>query len=154
MSSFADDEKALLLRVSEGDEAAFRELFHLYADKLGTYVLHLCRSKTQSEEIVQDVFLKLWMNRKALVNVENFSTYLYVVSRNHTLNALRKTVQQANQQRKWEQEQVSQVIAIQSSDQETSQDLENMMHAAIKQLPSQQQKAWLLSRKEGLTHPQ
>lgn len=148
------DEKTLLLRVSEGDEPAFQELFCRYADKLGNYVLRLTRSGVQAEEIVQDVFLKLWLNRKALAEVENFSVYLYVVSRNQTLNALRKAVQEASQQKKWEQAQEPFVALGQQPENENVDALENLVSSAVRQLPLQQQKAWLLSRQDGLTHPQ
>jgi RNA polymerase sigma-70 factor (family 1) len=154
MSTSVFDEKTLLQRVSEGDEAAFRELFYRYADKLGNYVLRLTRSKTQAEEIVQDVFLKIWKNRKALAEVENFSVYLHVVSRNQTLNSLRKTLQQASRQKKWEQDQKTVVAESQPTENETFIDLEKLVGSAIDQLPAQQQKAWLLSRGAGLTHPQ
>ena len=150
----AYDEKGLLQQVSQGDEAAFRELFCRYADRLGNYVLRLTRSKLQAEEIVQDVFLKIWMSREALAGVENFKVYLFVVSRNQTLNAMRKTMRQMGQQKEWEKNQaVSREVNQQPQEEETLH-LEGLIDGAISQLPSQQQKAWLLSRKEGLTHPQ
>ena len=154
MDTSANDEKMLLQQVSEGDEAAFRELFYRYADRLGSYVQRLTRSKMHAEEIVQDVFLKIWMSREALAEVENFNTYLFVISRNQTLNAMRKIMRQAGHQKESEKHQTAVVEIIPKPEQEASIHLEGLIEGAINQLPHQQQKAWLLSRKEGFTHPQ
>lgn len=155
MGYTAVDEKDLLQQVAEGNEAAFRELFYRYADKLGSYVLRLTHSKTSAEEIVQDVFLKIWLNRKTLSEIENFRVYLFVLSRNQTLNAIRKSIRETNHQKEWEKNQAT--AAEMSSvriEKEESRQLEHLLEGAIHQLPSQQQKVWLLSRQQGLTHPQ
>jgi RNA polymerase sigma-70 factor (ECF subfamily) len=57
------NEIEILLLVSEGDEMAFKELFAHYQNKLYSIALRLTRSSTLSEEIVEDVFLKIWMKR-------------------------------------------------------------------------------------------
>jgi len=140
MDNSAYDEKRLLQRVSEGDEAAFRELFYHYADMLGNYVMRLTRSRTNAEEIVQDVFLSIWMCREVLAEVENFKAYLFVVSRNQTLNAMRKMIRQANHQKQWERNQVPDVeIEIQFKEEENAHH-EGLIEGDISQLHSQQQK--------------
>lgn len=154
MPTSAYDEKCLLRQVSEGNEAAFRELFRRYADRLGGYVLRFTRSSIHAEEIVQDVFLKLWMGREALAEVENFEVYLYVVSRNQTLNAMRKVLRQMSHRKEWEKSQMVGVEIDPTPEHDEAQHLEGLIEGAVSQLPSQQQKAWLLSRKEGLTHSQ
>ncbi|RYF79643.1 MAG: RNA polymerase sigma-70 factor [Chitinophagaceae bacterium] len=155
MDTLNCDEKELLLYVSEGNEAAFRELFYRYADRLGSYVLRLTHSKTLAEEIVQDVFLKIWTGREALVKVENFGVYLFVVCRNQTLNAMRKALRETSHQKEWEKNQAAILEMNQegTGEDETAQ-VEGLVNSAINQLPTQQQKVWLLSRKDGLTHPQ
>lgn len=75
----AYDEKWLLQKVAEGNETAFRELFHRYANLLGTFVLRLTRSQVQTEEIVQDVFLKIWLNREALAEF-SYSKFSFLLS--------------------------------------------------------------------------
>ena len=46
-------------------------MFYRYADLLGTYAFRLTRSREYTEEIVQDVFLKIWMSREVLAEIEN-----------------------------------------------------------------------------------
>ncbi|RYZ62783.1 MAG: sigma-70 family RNA polymerase sigma factor [Chitinophagaceae bacterium] len=147
------DERWLLQQVAEGNEAAFRELFHRYADLLGTFVLRLTRSEVQAEEIVQDVFLKIWLNRAALASVDNFKVYLFVISRNQTLNALRSAVRQMASQKEWESLQAGLPQAEEAVPEEND-GLLRQMESAISKLPPQQKAAWLLSRQEGLSHSQ
>jgi RNA polymerase sigma-70 factor (ECF subfamily) len=155
MFSSAYDEKDLLRQVAEGSEAAFRELFYRYADRLGNYVLRLTQSKMHAEEIVQDVFLKIWTNREALSDVDNFNVYLFVVSRNQTLNAMRKVIRLKGYQKEWERNQAAAVVEnSQKPVEEEGLYAEGLINSAVDQLPSQQRKVWLLSRKDGLTHPQ
>ena len=151
----ANDEKRLLQKVAQGDEAAFRELFRRYADLLGTFVLRLTRSQVQTEEIVQDVFLKIWMSREALADVANFKVYLFVISRNQSLNALRSALRQMASQKEWEAQQASCPPALNTcADDEENDQLLGLIDQAISQLPPQQKAAWLLSRRDGLTHQQ
>ncbi len=133
----------LLQEVARGNEKAFRKLFHEYADYLHTYIWQLTRSKEMAEEVVQDIFLQIWMSRETLSNIRNFRTYLFVISRNHTLNALKKLAREKKRRDAWE-------LAQQPDNQ--PEDMEaglSIVEEAIKALPSQQQKVWLLSRKQG-----
>lgn len=88
------DEDALLLRVSEGDEVAFTLLFERWQPMLATYIFRITRSRESAAEIVHDVFLKIWERRATLRSVDNFKSYLFVASRNHAINALKKTLRE------------------------------------------------------------
>ena len=141
------NEKAVLLQVAQGDEQAFRLLFGAYHQPLAIHVYRLTESAELTEEIVQDVFLKIWMSREALVEVNQFSAYLFVVSKNQALNALRKIARERVRQQAWVQE---------NGPAETGDDRQgyyySLIDKAIEQLPAQQQKVYLLSRHERLKH--
>lgn len=83
-------EKEWLGRIAGGDEAAFTQLFGAYKDRIYTIALRLTSSATMSEEIVQDVFVKLWQKRETLLAVEHFRAYLFTATRNHVFNALKR----------------------------------------------------------------
>ena len=61
----------LLERVHEGDELAFRELFYKYKSKLFSFLLDITKSKYLAEDMLQDVFLKIWQNRLRMRDVKN-----------------------------------------------------------------------------------
>ncbi len=84
------NEHLIIKQVSEGNEISFRLLFNHYADAIYTVALNYCKSHELSEEIVQDVFLKIWLKKEILSEIDKFDNYLFIVARNHILNVLRK----------------------------------------------------------------
>ena len=118
-------------------------MFYRYADLLGAYVFRLTRSREYTEEIVQDVFLKIWMSREALAEVENFKVYLFVISRNQTLNALRKVIRERNRFKAWEKN-MSSLSAVHNEESTYPADETlGIIDEAINQLPEQQKKVEL-----------
>lgn len=132
-----------LQEVSKGDENAFRDLFRQYADHLYAYIWQLTKSRELAEEVVQDIFLQIWISREALAEVRNFRNYLFVIARNHALNAIKKMMRERKRAMEWE-------MARGEADSPPPQEPDlDIVEEAIRQLPAQQQKAWLLSRRQG-----
>jgi len=77
------NEPALLLKIAEGDESAFRKLFEHYWDNIYSVALAFTKSPVIAEEMVQDVFVKIWTKRQYLPEVQKFSDYLFIIARNH-----------------------------------------------------------------------
>lgn len=82
-------EKELLEKVAAGDQLAFAALFTQHQTMVYDYSLRLTRSRSHAEEIVQRVFIKIWLHRAMLTAVENFSAYLNRATRNESYSALR-----------------------------------------------------------------
>ena len=76
-------EKELLNRVAAGDEKAFRDLFGRYYGQLYQYIFALIKSKQVSEELVMDVFLKIWLGRDLITQIEKFDAFLLYYKENH-----------------------------------------------------------------------
>ena len=74
--------------VAGGDEAAFTQLYLHYGKKLIQFAVSLIRSREIAEELVEDVFVKLWSNRERIREIDNLTVYLYVSVKNKALNAL------------------------------------------------------------------
>lgn len=142
-------ESDLIHEVVLGNENAFGHLFKMYNQRLGTYIFRLTDSRELAEEVVQDIFLKIWMNRETLMGVKNFKAYLFVVSKNHALNCLRKVIKERTHQQIWEEEDTS-LLAI--AEEEKTANYYSLLDEAIDHLPPQQQKVYLLSRREGLKY--
>jgi RNA polymerase sigma-70 factor (family 1) len=88
-------ESELLIKVSTGDQKAFTELFERHQTLVYDFSIRLTRSKIQAEEIVQNVFIRIWINRANLVNIENFGAYLNRATRNHSYTVLKKLAAQS-----------------------------------------------------------
>lgn len=78
----------LQIRIARDDETAFTQLYLHFGKKLILFAVSLVRSKEIAEELVEDVFVKLWANRHGISRIENLTVYLYVAVKNKALNAL------------------------------------------------------------------
>jgi RNA polymerase sigma-70 factor (family 1) len=141
-----NSEKRLLEEVAAGNEHAFQQLFYQYHEHLGKHVFYITQSHELTEEIVQDVFLKIWLNKEALIEIKNLKAYLFVLSKNHTLNFLRKLGKELLLKKKWEED----FLNMRTSDNIPENTYYRLLDEAIDHLPSQQQKVYLLSRHQRL----
>jgi RNA polymerase sigma-70 factor (ECF subfamily) len=149
-NSTPHNEKELLVKISQGDEAAFTQLFYAYHNRLGAYVYRLTRSPEVTEEIVQDVFMKIWSNRGALYEVEKFGSYIYVLSRNQTFNQLRRIAREHIRRKKALENMDGFYQPVDLSEQ--SDDYFSLLEEAVEELPPQQQRVYLLSKRERMTY--
>ncbi len=138
-------EADLLLQTSKGDESAFRELFDVYQPLLLSFVFRITKNRVTTEEIVQDIFLKIWMTRESLAGIQSFKNYLFIVSRNQALNLIDKERRARNRQSAYEKE-------VTGNHDAPEEKMYHLIDEAIDRLPGQQKTAWLLSRHEGLTY--
>ena len=146
------NDKALILQVFEGDEHAFRELFDKYRNKIFSIAWKITGFETSAEDVVQEVFIKLWINKEKLPEIENLDAYINTITRNHIFNNLRKIA--------YEQSFLQELFLKQpqniknAPDQVLFNELQNLVNKAVQQLPPQQKKVYQLSRIEGLKHEQ
>ncbi|MBO8130215.1 MAG: sigma-70 family RNA polymerase sigma factor [Candidatus Marinimicrobia bacterium] len=85
---FTDEE--LIAKFQNGDEGAFEELVHRYAGRLLNFVYRFVYDKKEAEDIVQDTFLRVYMNRHAYREIAKFSTWIYTIAANLAKTFLRK----------------------------------------------------------------
>jgi len=144
------DEKILLKQVSLGDKRAFRTIFVQYQGLVFSFAKRLTRSDVTSEEIVQEVFMKIWAKRESMTRIDDFGAYLNRVVRNHTYNVLR---QLATRSRFSEQlEKKYHDLGHESDESVDWVALEELLTKAIDQLTPQQRKVYILCYQEGLRY--
>lgn len=146
-------DQALLLELAAGNEHAFRQLFNDYHGRLYSYIFRLIKSKQVAEELVMDVFMKIWMGRDLAGNIQNFDAFLFRIAHNKSIDFLRSA---ANDHRLrdivWEGIELS---AAEGADTNLlQQEFQAKLQEAILQLPPQKKKIYQLSREQGLTHQQ
>ncbi len=141
------NEQELLAKIAKGDERAFTELFEGYYGALGEYVFKITESLPITQEIVQDAFIKIWLKKESLLELKNFSNYLFIICRNQTYNQLRKIAGERNFQL-----QIDQHFNEESDIQEPIDYYRSLIDDAIDKLPEQAKRVYLLSRHERLKH--
>jgi RNA polymerase sigma factor (sigma-70 family) len=84
------NEKRLLHSLSEGNEHAFTQLYNVHRNKIYNDALRLIKSPVLAEEIIQDVFLRVWLKRTEMADINNLESFLHTVSRNLIFDHLKK----------------------------------------------------------------
>ena len=79
-------EPQLLQQAAEGSREAYAVLYQHYLPKLYKYLYDILRSKEDTEEILQDIFLKLWEKKEALAAIKTLNSYLFRIARNRLMN--------------------------------------------------------------------
>lgn len=84
-----EDEPVLLQKTANGDWEAYAELFNFYLPKLSQYIYPFAaNSKQDTEEVIQEVFLKIWEKKESLVAIRCFDGYLFKMARNKLVDIL------------------------------------------------------------------
>ena len=152
MAKIISQEEIIIKKVKNGDTLAFEELFNRYYQKLKHFTHQFTKSEFIAEEIVQEVFINLWVKRDKIDLNLSFNGYIYRITRNHLINHLKKIARDEKAQEEFwsninkEKDDVSEQIL----DKEYSRYLEE----AIRKLPKQKQLIFRLSREEGKSHYQ
>ncbi len=147
---YTEDE--LLQAIAEGNENAFRQLFDAYKVPVFDYLVNITKSKEVSEELLSDIFLKLWLGREWIASVNNMEAFLKKVSCNKAIDYLRYVARSKKMQALIAAE-INSFSGRQSpEDILLEKDYRNIIHEAIQQLSPQRKRVYTLSREHGLTH--
>ncbi len=95
-------DERLIAAIKEDSYVNYNKLFERYYARLCQYVFSMLKNKEDSEDVVQELFLNLWNNRKKIVINGNISAYLYKMAKNQTLNFIRSTASYRNLLENWE----------------------------------------------------
>lgn len=147
------DDITLLTELAEGDEKSFNTLFERYKDRLYNYLFKITKSSEVSEEIVIDIFVKIWVGRNLMNQVQNLESFLHKVAYHKAIDFLRVTSRHERLKKIYidrinkEPERLADDLII---DEENRQ----ILQKAIQQLPPQRKLIYTLSREQGLSHNQ
>lgn len=145
-------EQFLVLRLQKGSEGAFRKLFDRYRQDIYAYSLSILKSKHQAEEVVQDVFLKVWLNHENLDPSLSFKSYIFTIARNLAFNILSKA---ANDQKLKDRIFYKSQVAYNLTDVRLLEDdYEQLKNRAIEELSPRCKQVFQMSRNDGKSYEQ
>ncbi len=146
-------ERLLLQQIAAGNEKAFQSLFNSYNAKLYHYIFGFVKSPQVAEELVMDVFLKLWLGRDLLVQIQKFDGFLFRVAHNKIIDFLRYSAKD----QKLKNLLLSQMKTSSGLDADYSlinREYEEKVRESIDLLSPQRKKVYKLAHEEDLTHDQ
>lgn len=146
------NEQALLQQLALGDREAFTTIYQQYHAGIYNYLLKFTRNPALTEDLVHDVFLKIWEVRAQLDIRKSFDSYLYRLARNTALNQLNRLALYDTIR-----DELLHRLSLDASDQplmnalETKQ-YEALLQKAIDSLPPQRREAFILCRQQGKSY--
>ncbi|MFD2888384.1 RNA polymerase sigma factor [Chitinophaga cymbidii] len=144
------EDNALLTLLNEDSDYAFQALFDRYRDHVYKVAMLYVKSPSLGEDIVQDVFMKVWFQRKNLRSIASFEAWLYTLTRNFSLNCLKKMAREWKARHSFGEEHPP----YEDTADHKVRDVEyrELLFKAIEQLPERQQKVYSLAREKGLSY--
>lgn len=145
-------EEQLIKDLKNGSRKAFDCIYKIYSKRLYAYCLQYCKSAEDAEEIVEDVFVRLWTQRKNIRQQETLKSLLFIMSKHLVINAYRKRV---NSLEYAEYVEHQNILSDSDADSRIEYDefVQNIMRM-LKTLPKTQRQVIELSRFQGLGNKQ
>lgn len=141
------NESEILKLVAAGDKNAFTHLYNSYRNKIYSIAFELTESAAVAEEIVQDVFLKIWVKRNSLEEVTHFRAYLFTITRNYVFTALKRIARKESIEVNAMQD--APLYYHDTENRVLNNEYTRILQAAIDRLPEQQRQVYNLIKKEG-----
>ncbi|MDR8391056.1 RNA polymerase sigma-70 factor [Aliifodinibius sp. S!AR15-10] len=145
-------DKLLFRKIKNGDEEAFEELFNKYYEPLVRFVWGYVKSEAIAEEIVQELFMKVWNISSTLTIQRSVKSYIYSAGRNMSLNYLKHQ----NTQQEWEKEKKAlhenRPLEAKLDDSLHNKMMLEKVEEAIQNLPERRRLIFILSRHKDMTY--
>jgi RNA polymerase sigma-70 factor (family 1) len=139
----------LLVRIANGDESAFSALFSRYRGHIYRIAYKLFHLPFVAEDIVQEVFAKVWIKRHELPAVKQIDNYLFIITRNHIHSELKK--RKVRQQYAGQLSRQSNGPDLTPEDQFLYKESATLLYQSIQLLPRQQQLVYELIKERGVS---
>ncbi len=141
--------KRLVRLMSGGDAQAFREFFDLLYPRFYRFAFYYVKSDILSEEIVSDVFMKLWNNREKLHEIEQLDLYFFRAVKNQALTYIKK---ESKHLLVYSDEYSSKLEYVEPENLLIAKELSRKIEEAICELPDKCEIIFRLVREDGLSY--
>jgi RNA polymerase sigma-70 factor (ECF subfamily) len=143
-------EKLLVREIKKGDHESFRQIYYKYCEKVYLFAVRYINNYREAEEIVQEVFSRIWEHRKNLDENRSFNGYILTITKNIIFNENRKKVNfdiyaqyiinyiQGN--------------TNQTENQVIYENVKNLINNEVEKFPPKRRQIYNLSRHEGLSY--
>jgi len=138
----------IIEELGKGNEFVYNELFTLYYQNLCMFARKYTADLDQAEEVVQEVFIKIWKNRDQLKKISSLKTYLFVSVKNGCIDQIRKD----NVRKKYISETIQNSTEYVEPEILPDKELAEKIKAAINKLPKQRKKIFQMSKTFGLRY--
>lgn len=140
----------MIIDLKSGSQQAFNLLFHLYERRLFAFSFKLLNSREDAEEVVQEVFFKIWKNKRLLNEDLSFKAFMFTIAKNHIYNLMSKRVSETCC-KKYFTETTSHQVST-TEDALNFNEVNTIIQAKVNTLSAQRKKVFVMSRFEGVSN--
>jgi len=141
---------SILERLRDGDESAFNEVYTQFSPDIYNVAFHYLQDAAQSEEILQETFISLWLNKERIDVSGDLWVYLFVIAKRKSLDILRNIKKSKVLLERLSD--AADVLRNSTEEKVLAKEFQRLVDIVVNSLPEQQQKIFRLSRQEGLSH--
>lgn len=146
----SEDLNNIVKRLIKDDKKALDEIYNLFYPRLYIFSKSFLKIDDDINDILQDVFVKIWMCRKNINNLETFNAYIFTITKNAIVSYFREKIKSQDFANRVKNQAVNEIAYS-----ESSYEYEEMREKAsliIEQLPDKRKQAYMLCREAGLSH--
>lgn len=152
MEKLLHTEKELVKKLKDGDSFAFEVLFYKYRNKVKGFAVKLVPAQIDPEEVVQEVFVKLWLKKDTINPEKDFQSYLFSIAKHLVLDYLKSAV---NRKLYFVGEHLQQDLLVEDGfETPFTEDMEEKLQKLIDEIPERRRAIFRMSRFEGLSYKQ
>lgn len=140
----------IIRRLKQDEKSALDDLFGYYYPRLFHFSKSILKIETEVDDILQEVFVKLWLNRQKIGNAETFNSYIFTITKNEVLNLIRTNLRNNSFKNELFQHSVAEEFQIQS--QLEFNEVKSGIDQVVSQLPEKRRQIFILSRTDGLSN--
>ena len=140
----------IIRRLKNEDKSAVDELFSYFYARLYHFSKSILKVENGIEDILQDVFIKIWLNRQKIGNAETFNAYVFTITKNEVLNLIRANLRDNT----FRDELFLQAVAQEYQTQNPLEfdEIKTAIDKIVACLPEKRQQVFILSRTDGLSN--
>jgi RNA polymerase sigma-70 factor, ECF subfamily len=138
-----------LSKLKNGDLSSFEEVFNIFQPKIFAFVYRYLKSKEDSEEIVQEVFIQIWETRSSLNEKLSFKSYLFTITKNKIIDYFRRKKVESISKNYIQH--FAEIIQDNIHKDLIYKDYDSILNEAIDQLPAKRKVIFILSKKFGMS---
>lgn len=144
-----DDLEDVIQRFREGDIRAFEQIYYLHHKKIYAFCVKNGQPREDAEEVVQEVFLKLWMKKKDIDPTRNLQSYVFAIAKNVIIDKFKKLVRQ----KAADEYQLHLLTPVNSTEDEVLyNDLQEKIREVFDSLPEMRKLVFQMSRLRGFSN--
>ena len=140
----------LLFQIQQDNKYAFKQLYQNYYSRVVAFIAGIIKKQETAQDLAQDVFVNIWLNRKTLDVSRNLQNYLFVASRHAAINYLKKELSVTSEPIENMHTDIGSDITVE--DMLFAKEIRLLIEMVVSEMPAQRQRIYRMSREQGVSN--